>query len=497
MACLGVSPDRSPRGIVQCRERLVLHNRAVKHAISFRRVQWLVPAALLLVTAPQFLAPVTASGVQTELDALARAGGGVYLLPAARVPAPNGVVVPSGVTLDLNGGELITVLTNATAAGVRLMSDSAVRNGSVTVVSQGSPASQAGAHAPILVGALVGENTAPGRLSPFEAPNGWTISNVTLRSDKRVKGDDLPPMGSAAIQVIGGARDGLIENVTVPDSALLSGGVLLDWGTVGPISSHDVSGSAAVWRRGQGYTTHPHDIAIRQIHVGRLTRPSVRETGSFGVRLSGVHDVTVTDVVVQETTEAAFYHTAGDLGYEFARPQDRARAHRGIVLEGLQATRAGSYLIRTDSYADNVGRAAAAGYRPMLPPIAQTDISVRRVTGGAASAGLGYGLRIDHQRGGRFADIEVNGFRRGFYIDEQVYDLALDRPVALNSAEAGLSVEHGGRPPERITVTNPRASGRNANAAAIVVGPSRGVRVVGAPRAAVRVSGDAIGVELD
>lgn len=448
----------------------------------------------LLMLAPQLSAPAMASGVQTELDALARAGGGVYRLPAARVSALNGVVVPSGVTLDLNWGELVTVLLDANAAGVRLMSDSAVRNGSITVVSKGAPASQAGAHAPILVGALVGENIAPDRLSPFEAPCGWAISNVTLRSDKKVLTDDLPPMGSAGIQVIGGAHNGTIENVTVLDSAMLSGGVLLDWGTVGGISSHDIPRSAAAWRRGQAYTTHPHDIAIRQIRVGRLTRPSVRETGSFGVRLSGVHDITVRDVVVKETTEAAFYHTAGDLGYEFARPQDRARAHRGIVLEGLHAARAGSYLIRTDSYADNVGRAAMAGYRPMLPPIAQTDISVSKVTGGATSAGRGYGVRIDHQRGGRFADIEVDGFRRGFYIDEQVYDVSLERPLAKNSAEAALSIEHSERPPERVTVTGPRASGRNANALAVVVGPSRGVLVIGADEASLRVSGDAIGV---
>lgn len=441
--------------------------------------------------------PTSAQDIQGGLDAIAREGGGVYRLPAEKITVRRGVIIPPKVTLDLAGGELVVILTEAGEAGVRLMSNSTLRDGTVSVVSQGTPGTQTGAHAPVLVGALLGENPSVTGLSPYEAPHGWTVSNVILRSDKKVQAGDIPAMGSAAIQVMGGAHHGLIEKVTVPDSSVLSGGIMMDWGIVGSISSADIASSAAQWRRGLAYTTHPHDVTIQHIRIGRLTRPSVRGTGSFGVRLSGVHDVAVQNVLVEETTEAAFYHTAGDLGYEFARVGDRARAHRGIILSGLQAKRAGAYLVRTDSYADNVGRAALAGYRPELAPIAQTDIVVRNVQGAAATPGHGFGVRVDHQRGGRFVDIEVSNFRRGFYIDEQVSELFLVRPLAIDSVEAAVSVEHGRHPPERITIEAPKGVGRSAKSSTIIVGSSKDVRVIGADNAALRVTREAAGLKLD
>lgn len=429
--------------------------------------------------------------LQAELTTLAHAGGGTYRLPAgARVSVGEGVVVPSHVTLDLNGGELVTILTRADAAGVRLMSDATLRNGTVTVVSRGSPGTQSGAHAPVLVGALMGDNAAVDRVSPLESPSGWVVSGVTVRSDKRVAVGDGIVAGSAGIQVMGGAHNGLIENIVVPDSDILLGGVMLDWNTVGPILSADVSGSAAAYRRGAGYTTHPHDIVIRNIRVGRLTRPSIAATGSFGVRLSGVHDVTVSGVTVESITEAGVFHTAGDLGYEFARPADRARAHRGIRIDGVSVTAAeGGYLLRSDTYADNIARAAEQGYRPMLPPIATTDMIVSNVSG-AAGRKVGDGFRLDHQRGGRFSNIEARGFRRGIYVDEQVYDVTIENPVAIDSREAGVDVGHPYRPPANVRIVRPRALGAGA-ASEMRIGRSDGV-LVSAATGRVRIDSSAV-----
>ena len=451
--------------------------------------RWLAGTLLALAACS---APASARGLQDDLDALGRAGGGTFRLPARqRVTVADGVVLPRGVTLDLNGGELVAVLTGANAAGVRMLSDSALRNGTVTVTSRGSPGTQAGAHAPVLIGALYGENPAADRQSPFEAPSGWVVSGVTLRSDKLVAAGGIS-LGAPGIQVVGGAHGGLIENITIPSSARMAGGVMLDWGTVGPIASADIAGSSAAWRAGRGWTTHPHDIVIRGVTIGALTRPATGEAGSFGVRLSGVHDVTVSGVRIEQVTEAAFRYTAGDLGFEFAGPADRARAHRGIVVDGVAAAKAGAYLVRTDSYADNVGRAGEQGYRPMLEPIAVTDMVVRNVSGAASGqGGPGWGVRVDHQRGGTFADIAVRGFRQGFVIDEQVYDVELVRPGASDSVEAAIAVQHPSRPPARIRVTDPRVSGGSERGRAVIVGRSDDVTVSGPQGLAIRLTRDA------
>ena len=353
-------------------------------------------AALLAACA----GPTGAEPLQDRLDQAAAHGGGTVMLErGVRVFVRDGVIVPEQVTLDLNGGELVADLHSADAAGARLMSHAAILNGAITVRSHGTPGTQAGAHAPILVGGLLGDAAiAPSRITN---PRGWRISNVTLRSDKSLMLSEDVRLGAAAVQVIGGAHEGLIEEVRIPDSDRLAGGIMLDWGAVGDIRSDDVVGNARRHANGQAYTTHPHSIVIRNISIGKLTRKNRASEGTFGVRLSGVHDVTVSHISIEMTTGAAIAHTAGDLGYEFAKPDDRRRAHRGILIEDVTiAGIDGGYAILSDSYADNVGRAAAAGYRPMLAPIAPTDLVVRRVRG--EGSGRGDGLRSDHQLGGRF-----------------------------------------------------------------------------------------------
>jgi hypothetical protein len=458
----------------------------------------LVPA-LLGCARPSEAQPVP-NPLQAELDALARHGGGVYrLAPGATVSSRGGVVVPQGVTFDLNGGTVVFTLAGEDDIGVRLSSNSAVRNGTIRVHSLGHPGIQGSIHAPILVGELYGHGGTPARPSPFVAPSGWSISHVTVSSDKAVRDDDGIVQGAAGVAVMGGSHDGVIEDVTVPDSRVMAGGIHLDWGTVGPIASSDIAGSARAYRAGLGYTTHPHDIVIRNIRIGRLTRPAIAGTGSFGVRLSGVDHIRIENVHIASVTEAGFLHTAGDLGYEFARPADRARAHKGNVLDGLTLDEAdGAYLVRSDSNADNIYRVVAAGYRAMLPPIAPTDIAISHVVGRAGSRrSPNFGVRVDHQRGGTISDVTAIGFRRGFYIDEQVNDLALVRPAAEDSVEAGISIEHPTRPPAGVTVDDARLEGARAAARQLIVGRSDNVRVVRSPGALVRIKREAGRTETD
>jgi hypothetical protein len=240
------------------------------------------------------------------------------------------------------------------------------------------------------------------------------------------------------------------------------------------------------FRAGRGFTTHPHNIFVRNIRIRRLSRLLGPAGGTFGIRLSGVHDIVVSDVSIGMVTGVAFCHTAGDLGFEFAEAAVKPMACRGIrFVRGRVADGGTAYLIWTDSYADNVGREAVRGYRPMLDPIHTTDITFDHIEGTALDPGrANFGIRVDHQRGGRIVDCTARGYRRGFYIDEQVDGLTLVRPVAIDSAEHGISVEHPDRPPRNITIEDPvaRGNGRHAGtmvACGVFIGQSENVRVTG------------------
>lgn len=405
------------------------------------------------------------SNLQAGLEESAVQGRTIYRLEqGARTIVYGGIVVPQGVTLDLNDGELIAILGSEDIAGVRLLTGSTLKNGTVSVVSKGKPGSQAGIHAAVLIGALYGENPSATIRSKFDSPSDWAVKNVTLSSDK--------VESAAALQVVGGAHRGFIERVSIPDSERLAAGIMLDWGTVGPIFSSDIKQSSMAYRAGLAYTTHPYDITIRDIRIGRLSRPLARG-GSFGLRLSGVRDVDVDNVVIGSVTEAGIYHTAGDLGFEFARPSDGSRAHLGIRIAHVDVLRAdGAYMFRSDSFADNIARAVANGYRPMRDPIATTDMQITDMMGAAGGGQSNFGLRIDHQRGGRFSNITARGFRRGFYIDEQAYDIRFRNLVSVDSVEAAMSVGHPYRPPSGIVIEGVRATGAARLAQTILIGRS-------------------------
>ena len=420
----------------------------------------LIPFQLILLML--VLVPISgcsaepADDIQRTLQEKARTGEVISFDSGQRVTVKNGITIPAGVTLDLNGGELIAILSNADAAGVRLLSGSAVQNGRISVVSRGTPGTQAGAHSAILVGGLIGENDAgPSR---YADPSNWRISNVMVQSDKDISDSNGQGVGAAAIQVNGGAADGLIEGVTVPDSSVMLGGIMLDWGIVGQLRSDDIAGSRRQFDAQAAYSTHPHNITIRDIRIGRLTRPRIAGMGTFGIRLSGVHDIAVENVRIAEVTGAALEHTGGDLGYEFARQNDKRKAHTGIRISDVDVTSVSSgFLVRSDSFADNIARAQTMGYKPLIAPIARTDIEFSRIRGRGQNEATG--LRLDHQIGGVFNDLILTDFVYGAVIDEQADKILLEDAVLTDSRSAAVIVGHPLRPPSNITILNPRVTG--------------------------------------
>ena len=208
------------------------------------------------------------TALQAEIDRMAASGGGELRLRAGgRTRATVSPIIRDNVSLDLNGGTLLLDLSGTNATGVRLRSGATLRNGAVTVRSSGRPSQQAAAHAPVVVGPLYGEGGTPEALSPDEGVSGWTIRDLVLASDKDVEAVDSFRIGAPAIQIMGGAHNGLIENIEVPDSAVMVGGIHMDWGFVGPLSSRTIPANAVFYREGRAYSTHPHDIVVRNIRM--------------------------------------------------------------------------------------------------------------------------------------------------------------------------------------------------------------------------------------
>ena len=201
------------------------------------------------------------TSLQAAIDNVSAAGGGTIFLGGAGLALTAGLIVKDDVTLDLDGGKLTFNLSGANDFGVRLRNRAHVRNGEIEVVSSGSPGSQAGIHAPVLVGALYGDS--PTTPSADEGVTGWSVRNLKLSTSGT---------GKVAVQIIGGANNGVVENIEVPDNAVMAGAVHLDWGTVGAINSGDIAASRTAFNAGTAYTTHPHNIAVRNIKTGALSR---------------------------------------------------------------------------------------------------------------------------------------------------------------------------------------------------------------------------------
>ena len=413
---------------------------------------------------------------QQHLFDISNAGGGdIGLATGEKVTIQNGLIIPPNVRLDLNGGTIHAILHDANTAGVRLTSNAHVSNGSVKVTSKGSPGIQSGAHAAVLIGALLGENPTVADLSPFEAPSHWTLRNLTLETDKsvQVKGFRL---GAPAIQIMGGAKDGAIEDIIVPDNDTMQGGVMIDWGMVGPIASSDVVGASRLFREGSAYTTHPSRISIKNVTIGRLNRTAGGEAGSFGIRLSGCNDIDISAVHIMHAGSAGIYHTLGDLGYEFACDQDQGKAAKGIRLSDITINSCGNYGIRSDSYADNVGRAVEAGYRRRSSPVASSDIVFDNVRARAGqSAREAVGIRVDHQRGGRFTNIILADFGTGLLVDAGAESLQFSDVIIDSARDQAVLVGHKDLPPSNIGLERINTRGAGRGSRLINIEKSRGV----------------------
>lgn len=369
-------------------------------------------------------------------------GGILRLRPGAVTITTDQTVLRPFVQLDLMGGALEANLASGNEPAIRPLGNSTLRNGKIDVRSSGSPGSQAGAHAPIFIGTFYGERDAAGQLytvaniNPFDDVSGVTLRDLSLISNK-----DLGPgatAGATAIQVCGNVWGCSIGRIRILASDKLQGGISLDWGVRGAVGNDEairsdhskMAANRANFDAGLGFTTHPHDFDIFDIIVEALTRPyqGTADTGTFAFRVSGCHDIRARDILAYATTEAAFIHHAGDLGYEFARSElngppgtafanvhgARRRALMGNRFRNLTVVdaRTGN-VVKSDAGADNILRAKQPPHNHVpihADHVWETDVLWSNVKGfTTAGPNATYGINCFDQNGGRFEDCVTQG----------------------------------------------------------------------------------------
>lgn len=390
----------------------------------------------------------------------------------------------AGVANILNGATIRATLTHPDDAALSVREFSSWKSGRVIVLSGVEPGSQACCHAGVRAGPVIGSSPSASAVDPQEGVKGWLLEDLVIETRAWSRETRA---GKVAVQINGGASGWTVRRVTAPDSALMAGLVHADWASVGPIVSADdrqrANRTAYAARPREGWTTHPHQGLIEDCSGGRFTAPVTgTDTGANGIRLSGCHDIVVRNCTMRATTYAALRIVGGDLGFEFALPAQRARAHKGLVIDTFRVEDArDGYACWVDLKADNVQRAVENNaYSRMLPTIPDTDILIRAL-GGASTTGRNSGLRLNNLIGGEFADCVLDGFNDGFQVDEGVRSVRLIRPVTRNSRRHGGVVNHARSRPAEISVEQPVAerSGVAANGAHWLFGNCERCQLIG------------------
>lgn len=346
------------------------------------------------------------AAMQATLNTVAAAGGGyVYLATGKdyRVVVNSGVtdwglIIPSGVTLMLNNAS-ISLECTGDVYGVRLQSNAHILGpGTVATTVSVTPGSSSVFHAPISVGFTTDGAESIAVPGNYASPSNWSIRKLAVNNARH---NAVTPDGSF-IHIAAGANHGIIEDITIPDNSTVALGVAMDWMPLGAITSADVPGSRTAFNAGTGYTLHPHDIQVRRIAIGNLSAPNTGSFGSHGVRLSGCYKILVEDVTIAGTTFAGLFHTAGDLGFEFAPSAIKNYRYKGTRFKDIRIEAAhNGWGVFCDCYADNVAVAQSGGYSPILPTQGETDIVFENVfTEGSNSSSAWPGFRMQNQRGG-------------------------------------------------------------------------------------------------
>jgi hypothetical protein len=352
------------------------------------------------------------------------------------------LLIPEGVRLDLHGSTLLLEFT-VNAYGIRLSNDSALRNGTIRVVRSEGKGLQACWHSGVSIGAAYGDGGTPGQPGHFSTVSHWELADLVIEQ----------PFPAAAVQLMSEACHGVIRRVTIADSKQALLGVGLDWGSVGPITSEDreIPRMRRLWEQGEIYSTHPHDVWIEGVRVGRLQR--CRDGNDAGIRCSACDHITIRDLRV-ESAGVALALFGGDLGYEFARKDQRDRAHQGYDVDGVRIGRAEIFGLVLNGLADNVWRARENHrYDPVRDPSRPgLDRPVLRNLSLQGAGGKSQGLYAVAVTDAQLDHVTIGGFETGVHPEDWVDGLTLTH-AHLHDNTHDSRIEGVRSPAKRVSIT--------------------------------------------
>lgn len=385
---------------------------------------WLmVPSAV--VSPAQFATTAVITAIQDALDFLLAfnvTGGVVKLEPNKTYTGTTAPKVWNGLELDGQWSTIVQTLSGSGAYGLRV-GTAVLRNVYVQTVDAGVSDSQGIFGAGISLGVANGSaGNLIGTPDYFATcrPRLYNVFASTTRA------------GYPAIQIMGDV-DYRIEGGGVPDSATCTG-IHADWSDIGGstvtgLTSGDLN-RLTRWRvafdAGTMITTHPRGT-IRNFRVGKLTTAASGDTGSRIVRLSGCHDTIIEDCSGDELTQPSVEIIAGDFGFEFALPEVKRLACRGIRVRNVVARKCHSFGLFVDTNGDNLGNAIALGYSALTASVYDGDIVVDGInlTGTYSNSDSNDGIRTSVCKGLTIISPKVEGFQNGLLIEDTTGDVSI------------------------------------------------------------------------
>ena len=405
-------------------------------------------------------APIGAEELQQKMLDLSAAGGGVLLLPKnstmtstvhsitykGRI-SPHALLVPEDVVLDLNDSTILLDL-RSNSYGVRLASRATVRNGTIRLIRSEGSGSQRIWHAPVSVGAAYGDGGTPEAPSYFSRVVGWRMENLTIDQ----------PFDKSAIQLMSEAANGMISDIRIADSASAPIGIGLDWGTVGPLDMKDERQKEMrlLFVEGRLYGTHPHDILIKKIRIGRLAGHR-DDDDSVGIRTSGCYNITIEDLEVLQAGVGVAVH-AGDAGFEYALQPHRGIGHAAYLIKNVKVHKALRKGIIIDGIADNVYRAIRNhGHQSLLSPVSpgidQPLVRNAWLRGGEFVGESG--VMVQFATGVKLEGIDAGEFQKGIHLRDWTKKVTVSQS-RIHDNNTGVVVSGSERKPEEVLLTRNR-----------------------------------------
>lgn len=385
------------------------------------------------------------AAIQAALDAVNALGGGVIFAEPGKIyrivqstASAAALIINDDTTLDLQGSKLRLILTG-TVYGVRLLNRSQISNGEIEVVSAGvTDANQGIWQCNVSIGPATGEGGTVASPSAHDSAKGWRIADLKLTTNRD---------GGYVIGGIGGINNGVIERIDIASSSTVRVCIGFDWGYLGTLSSAEASMATnkTNYNASTAYTTHPHNIVVRDINIGNMSRSSGAgdNFGCHALRLSACHHIIFENIKIAGVTHSGFHHVGGDLGFEYASAADRIQAYRGICVRNVtlidgSSAKQGAWV---DTLADNVYRAQySEAYTVLVSPKGQGDILIENCTFNGPNADSTYGVRLQGAKGVTVRGCSCVQWQEGVWVDEMSQHCTIEGNIIRDNRRNGVLV---------------------------------------------------------